>query len=70
MKENDRNFYNPTNLCVVLNYFREAIFQLTTKKPILTNPRCVFKTNIVCDRSEPKFVVDLIPDVHGKLDLV
>lgn len=36
-------------------------------KVVRTNPRCIVRTNVVCDRSDPKFIVDLIPEVHGKL---
>ncbi|XP_055315419.1 uncharacterized protein LOC129575605 [Sitodiplosis mosellana] len=43
---------------------REVIFQLSLAKVVRTNPRCIVRTNVVCDRSDPKFIVDLIPEVH------
>lgn len=47
-------------------HFRHVVFQLSTHLPFKTNPRCAIKTNIVCDRSDPKITVDLIPEVQGK----
>lgn len=46
--------------------YRNVIFHLSTPKPIKTNPRCIIKNTVVCDRSDPQLVIDLIPEVHGK----
>ncbi|XP_031618560.1 uncharacterized protein LOC116337803 [Contarinia nasturtii] len=43
---------------------REVVFQLSVGRVQRTNPGCIFRTNVVCDRSDPQFIVDLIPEVH------
>ncbi|XP_033210104.1 uncharacterized protein LOC117168500 [Belonocnema kinseyi] len=39
---------------------RKLMFYLTGPKYANTNPACLLKTNIVCDRSEPLVTVDLV----------
>lgn len=43
---------------------------MSVERVIDTNPNCFLKTNILCDRSEPTIVFDLIPKVCGKIKLI
>lgn len=44
---------------------RHFLFNLTSPKAVETNPRCIVKTEVICDRSEPILTFELIPEVQG-----
>lgn len=46
--------------------FRNFVHYLSSSKVSLTNPNCVLKTDIVCDRSEPTVDVSIVPSIAGK----
>ncbi len=39
--------------------FRDILYHLSSRKIRKTSETCVFKTDIVCDRSEPIINIDL-----------
>lgn len=47
--------------------FREFMFYLSTPKVSATNPKCVVKTEVVCDNSPPEIKFSFIDSVKGKL---
>lgn len=42
-----------------LSVYRKFMYYISAQKYKNTNPKCLFKTSIVCDRSEPTITVDL-----------
>lgn len=54
---------------IALKHFRFAssdfLFYLSTPKVANTNPNCVLKTDIICDRAPPTVTFTLIPAVQG-----
>lgn len=48
--------------------FSDFLFYLSTPRVANTNPNCVLKTDIVCDRSPPTVAFAFTPAVHGEFN--
>lgn len=51
----------------IVSRFRNFLAYLAQAKVLGTNPNCVLKTEVVCDRSPGLISFDLIPAVAGKM---
>lgn len=54
---------------VFLSISREVLHHLSTPKVVQTNPSCLLKTEVVCDRRSPSLVFQLIPSVQAEAKL-
>ncbi|CAG9581523.1 unnamed protein product [Danaus chrysippus] len=46
-----------------VTHTRQFVHYMSSPKVALTNPNCILKTEIVCDRSEPTVDINLVPSV-------
>lgn len=65
-KEKTRQNHFDSNFVFFSYVHREFLFHMSTPIVSNTNPKCILKTNVVCDRSDPTIVFDFIPKVCGK----
>jgi len=56
----------PPNQLFVVSIRREFLFLLSTPKVALTNPKCVVKPEIVCDRQPASIKFALIDSAQGE----
>lgn len=52
--------------CIQFVYSREFLFLLSNPRVVLTNPKCVVKTDIVCNRQPAEVKFSLIEKAQGK----
>ncbi|CAK1540117.1 unnamed protein product [Leptosia nina] len=52
-----------------VTHTRNFLHYISSPKVALTNPNCVLKTEIICDRSEPTVDISIIPSIAESTNL-
>ncbi|XP_045491477.1 uncharacterized protein LOC123691224 [Colias croceus] len=52
-----------------VTHTRNFLHYISSPKILLTNPDCVLKTEVICDRSEPTVDINLLPSIAEKANI-